>query len=1234
MKTIKELGVPWILGAIFFLGALILAPIMLEADYVNQPMDRVEGSFTSAGFVAEPFILDLALFNFSKSTEVALSEGDGTTLGDAMTPQVEHQLTFNVGYEDGMGGDSDNPLENFFINIRVLYLEDCPAAEPCTEAELIEAFNSFNATTPDAGLFRYDFEPSSFSTVTDGTIHTWKILEGTNVSETNVNVPAPDGEPTDTVVSGYAIDFRFVPSKTAMEDFEDGSWVVMIEFGIDDGPSGYDALRGFTMEWYGEIDVAVGTEAIWTGLDVQDFVNNDQDFRPTNLTNTSVDGWQGLRYISNGPYIHTKRASATTWTSDRGFEATLVNSTEDDKELEPQEFMIRINTLNTFDRDLKAIELQSDKARLDLNNMLQRSLEVGREKNFYLFIRLAPNFQNATYTGTIDFGISNVATEDRPEGFRNTVQFMFGDEQYPTERVPLTSRADLEKLSNTDDGFSVFGEGTVYERLYDIRPDQEDFVLAGNIDLDGSDWTPIGDTTNPFTGSLVGNNFEIQNLTITSGDNVGLFGVAQNATFENLVLTNVAITNGGDAVGALVGNATTVVITDVKVDGSVAGTTQVGSIAGAVTQNSQSVLTQLENFATVSGTTDVGGLVGLLSGTLQESINRGEVSASSRLGGLVGRTFSLTSSNEPVKVLNNYNTGTVNGGLSSEVGGLVGELTAGSLENSMNLGQVNGNNAGGVVGSKGSSATIIQSIFKQDSSLNNGVSALGSGSASQALAQASSQLRNVYNFIDWDFGDAWGINVFDRSINDGYPFLQWEGHPIQDIRAEIIAPQGTLTGIQTFTVRAAVGPSHPVGLENWTLELIQDPDNESDEFIPFGATTFGAIGINQNINLDTIFRRNLEHKYLLTVTDESGQAVTTSAVFNIFNPVASGAVNIIEDGDNQIVVNFDSQVSIRDGETLNGDDFVIELFEFNISNLQATPDPTAFADTNLEDGSSPPGTLRETIASSEVDSVTLINNVLTIELKNGITLPAGDRFYFRLTFTESAQNKIVNIGQNPLSTTYARDLVRPLAIRVSDFTSQGLSGSSGWFPRGYTFSVTEPIRLTRLIGGHSGTRDTDIFELSIFEVVSHTNPRPINVNDPIVRFELRGAPTSQTNNHHFAQSEYKIGPNEEGVLLEPGKVYILIQYRTSGGGAHYRAAGAIDYNQINEFNTRITNWGPTTGGNWRFTSTGLDALRTASFHTEETRPSLGFRYSVISVDENIDDIPTRYIENNARPAQD
>ncbi|MBQ6926160.1 MAG: hypothetical protein IJQ73_16110, partial [Kiritimatiellae bacterium] len=59
----------------------------------------------------------------------------------------------------------------------------------------------------------------------------------------------------------------------------------------------------------------------------------------------------------------------------------------------------------------------------------------------------------------------------------------------------ITTRAELAAIANNLDGSYALGE---------------------DIDLDGADWTPIGSSSTPFTGTLRGNNHAIRNLFCTN----------------------------------------------------------------------------------------------------------------------------------------------------------------------------------------------------------------------------------------------------------------------------------------------------------------------------------------------------------------------------------------------------------------------------------------------------------------------------------------------------------------------------------------------------------------------------------------------------------------------------------------------------------------------------------------------------------------------------------------------
>ena len=82
--------------------------------------------------------------------------------------------------------------------------------------------------------------------------------------------------------------------------------------------------------------------------------------------------------------------------------------------------------------------------------------------------------------------------------------------------------------------------------------------LGSNIDLAGHEWTPIGNWNSEngifFDGSFNGQGYTISNLYINepTGDGVGLFGAAKNATIKGINVDNVNIT-GYQAVATVVG---------------------------------------------------------------------------------------------------------------------------------------------------------------------------------------------------------------------------------------------------------------------------------------------------------------------------------------------------------------------------------------------------------------------------------------------------------------------------------------------------------------------------------------------------------------------------------------------------------------------------------------------------------------------------------------------------------
>jgi uncharacterized repeat protein (TIGR02543 family) len=194
---------------------------------------------------------------------------------------------------------------------------------------------------------------------------------------------------------------------------------------------------------------------------------------------------------------------------------------------------------------------------------------------------------------------------------------------------------------------------------------------AGYADF-GNNWTPIGSSSNPFTGSLNGNNYTISDLKITasSGDYAGLFGHSKG-NISNLGLTNIDISGSNSYVGAIAGQMTGGTINRSYSTGNITGSIGVGGLVGykdgGVISNSYSKV-NVNNFSSYAG-----GLVGRqLSGTTNYSYSTGLVKSNqtnpANYGGLIGNQ-------EPSGVVNNsyWDMGTSKQSVS--VGG-IGKTTA------------------------------------------------------------------------------------------------------------------------------------------------------------------------------------------------------------------------------------------------------------------------------------------------------------------------------------------------------------------------------------------------------------------------------------------------------------------------------------------------------------------------------------------------------------------------------
>ena len=323
------------------------------------------------------------------------------------------------------------------------------------------------------------------------------------------------------------------------------------------------------------------------------------------------------------------------------------------------------------------------------------------------------------------------------------------------------------------------------------------FKQTKNLDLSAYHWQPIGiyytrdvlQISRCFSGNYDGGGYTVSGVFTPAGSGYaysyqGLFGYVygrsstQQASIANLGVID-SFVQGNNYVGGVVGEATYATITNVYNTGSVSGNEGVGGVVGYA--YSSVTVSNVYNTGSVSGSSRVGGIVGYESSgsTVSNVYNSGLVTGDSTVGGVVGyaRVSSSTISNA-------YNTGSVSG--NEGVGGVVGIADA-TVSNVYNTGSVSGSsNVGGVAGRVSSSATITNTYYGGDCTLDVGIGS-GSGSATKIDSPVEEWVKNEEWYsadatledgtLIWDSAYPWDFeNTWEFSLSPdymlGYPTLQ------------------------------------------------------------------------------------------------------------------------------------------------------------------------------------------------------------------------------------------------------------------------------------------------------------------------------------------------------------------------------------------------------------------------------------------------------------------------------
>lgn len=265
-------------------------------------------------------------------------------------------------------------------------------------------------------------------------------------------------------------------------------------------------------------------------------------------------------------------------------------------------------------------------------------------------------------------------------------------------------------------------------------------VLLRNLDLSGSEWTPIGQKSgNKFSGVFDGKNFKVEGMTISNtneiqnskafGGYAAFFGAIDGGTVKNLsVYGSVDSENAAGVVARVDGNSSvinchnyaTVTAPSIGKAGgvicltnraaiSVQNCTNSGTVRGGNSgtagivgyANAGVTISDCSNFGNIGDESCrySGGIVGFATGdnatrSITKCSNSGIIVAHEECGGIVGI---ITGGSQNVSDCTN--TQSVKGTDTAFSGGIVGGFAGGTIKDCTNTASVHGKFAGGVVGS-------------------------------------------------------------------------------------------------------------------------------------------------------------------------------------------------------------------------------------------------------------------------------------------------------------------------------------------------------------------------------------------------------------------------------------------------------------------------------------------------------------------------------------------------------
>lgn len=200
----------------------------------------------------------------------------------------------------------------------------------------------------------------------------------------------------------------------------------------------------------------------------------------------------------------------------------------------------------------------------------------------------------------------------------------------------IANGAQLAKLAQDVNGGNNYA-GTYFVLTADILLNDTEGWENWNESTEGLNrWTPIGNNSQPFTGTLDGDGHSVSGIYINSeADNQGLVGyLGSGGALQNLGV-KASYIKGGYSVGGLCGDNNRGTVKNCYNTGSVAGTGyEAGGLCG---YNDGGTVTNCYNTGKVTGNNSVGGVCGWNDmGSITNCYNTGKVTGRNDAGGVCG----------------------------------------------------------------------------------------------------------------------------------------------------------------------------------------------------------------------------------------------------------------------------------------------------------------------------------------------------------------------------------------------------------------------------------------------------------------------------------------------------------------------------------------------------------------------------------------------------------------------